>query len=70
MRGLGPDVVSVVGPTGVELLSFFYSGMQIYILFSPYLCISRFVFTSRFDIDNLGIFDANQTSLCLNPHQK
>ena len=24
MRGLGPDVVSMVGPTGIELLDFFY----------------------------------------------
>ena len=70
MRGLGPNVVSVIWPTGVELLDFFYSGMQLYILVSSYLCISRFVFTRRFYIDKLGIFHANQTSMCLDPHQK
>ena len=31
MGGLGPDVASVVGPTGVLLLDFFYSGIQLYI---------------------------------------
>ena len=29
MRGLGPDVVSVVMTTGVKLLDFFYSGIQL-----------------------------------------
>ena len=42
MRGLGPDVVSVVRPTGVELLDFIFSGVQFYILLSPYLCLSTF----------------------------
>ena len=37
MRGLVPDVVSVVGPTGVYLLDFFYSSTQLYILLNPYL---------------------------------
>ena len=27
-----------VGPTGVYLLDFFCSGIQFYLLFSPYLC--------------------------------
>ena len=27
-----------VGPTGVYLLDFFYSGIQFYLLLSPYLC--------------------------------
>ena len=30
-RGLGPDLVSVVGPTGIELLDSFYSAIQLYI---------------------------------------
>ena len=45
MRGLGPDVVYVVESTGVKLLGFFQSGIQLYILFRPYLCLSRFAFT-------------------------
>ena len=48
MRGLGTDVVSVVWPTGVQQLDFFYSGIHMYILLSPYLFyvlfISSFVF--------------------------
>ena len=39
--------MSVVGPTGVYLMDFFYSGTQLYIplsfVLSPF--ISRFVFT-------------------------
>ena len=46
MRGLGPDVVSVVGPTGVQLLDFFYSRIQLYIpvLLSLYLCFISFLY--------------------------
>ena len=43
----------------VESLSLFYL-----------LFISRFVFNSRWYIDKLGIFLINQTSSCLDPHQK
>ena len=38
MRGLGPDVVSVVGPTGILLFDLFCSDIQLYALLSPYLC--------------------------------
>ena len=27
-----------IGPTGVYLLDFFFSGIQFYLLLSPYLC--------------------------------
>ena len=37
-----PDVVSVVGSIGVKLLDFFYSGIQLCILLSPYLGLSPF----------------------------
>ena len=69
MRGLGTDDVSVVGPTGVncsytpvfvytvESLSFFYL-----------LFISQLVFDRILCIEKLGIFHANQTSICLEPH--
>ena len=33
-----------VGPTGVYLLECFYSGIQFYILFSPYLCFISFLY--------------------------
>ena len=44
MRGLGPDVLSVVGPTRVSFLDFFYSGIQLYIPLSPYLCFISFLY--------------------------
>ena len=34
----------VVGPTGVYLLDFFYSGIQFYLLLSPYLCFIPFLY--------------------------
>ena len=38
MRGFGPDVVPVVvRPTRLYLLDFFCSGIQLYVLLSPYL---------------------------------
>ena len=33
-----------VGPTGVYLLDFFYSGIQFYLLLSPYLCFISFLY--------------------------
>ena len=44
MRGLGPDVVLVVGPTEVSLYNFFKSGSQLHILLSPYLCFISFLY--------------------------
>ena len=44
MRGLGLDVVSVVGPTEIYLLDFFYYGIQLYILLSPYLGFYLFLY--------------------------
>ena len=44
MRGLRPGHVSVVGPMGVYLLGFCYSGIQLYILLSPYLCLNSFLY--------------------------
>ena len=33
-----------VGPTGVDLLDFFCSGIQFYLLLSPYLCFISFLY--------------------------
>ena len=33
-----------VGPTGVYLLDFFCSGIQFYLLLSPYLCFISFLY--------------------------
>ena len=38
MRWEGPDALAVDRPIGVYLLVFFYSGIQFYVLLSPYLC--------------------------------
>ena len=38
MRGFGPDAVSAVRPTRVQLFGFFCHGIQLYVLKSPYLC--------------------------------
>ena len=37
MRWKGPDALAVVRPTRVYLLDFFCSGIQFYLLLSPYL---------------------------------
>ena len=76
MRGLGPDVVSVVRPTGLKLLAFF-NCIQLYILLSPYLCFISFynlicicIYYRSGYIDKLVIFHANQTYIRLDPHKK
>ena len=40
-----------VGPTGVYLLDFFCSGIQFYLLLSPYICFISFLI---FDVYVLG----------------
>ena len=40
-----------VGPTGVHLLDFFYSGIKFFLLLSPYLC---FIFLLYLDLYVLG----------------
>ena len=40
-----------VGPTGVYLLDFFCSGIQSYLLLSPYLC---FIFLLNLDLYVIG----------------
>ena len=41
---MGPDALAVVRPTGVYLSDFFCSGIQFYLLLSPYLCLSLFLY--------------------------
>ena len=52
MRWLGPDAWLFVGPSGVYLLDFFCSGIQFYLLLSPYLC-----FISLFNLDLYVLVD-------------
>ena len=40
-----------VVPTGVYLLDFFYSGIQFYLLLSPYFCFISFLYL---DLNVLG----------------
>ena len=62
-----------VGATGVYLLDFFCSGIQFYLLLSPYLCFISLIFLDLYVLadvafDKLGVFHANQISMCLDPH--
>ena len=73
MRWWGPDALAVVRPTGVYLLDFlllWYSVLfTVQYLSSLYLLfISLFICSRRRCIDKLGVFHANQTSMCLDPH--
>ena len=42
MRRLGPDALAIVRPTGVLLLDFFCSGIQLNILWSPMFALTPF----------------------------
>ena len=42
MRWYGPDALAVVRLSGVYLLDFFSSGIQFYVLLSPYLSLDPF----------------------------
>ena len=44
MRWKGPDALAVVRPTRVYLLDFFCSAMKFYVLLSPYLCFTSFLY--------------------------
>ena len=62
-----------VWPAGVYLLDFFCSGIQFYLLLSPYLCfISLFYIDLYVLVDNafnkLGVFHANQIFTRLDHH--
>ena len=61
-----------VGPTLVYLLDFFCSGIQFYLLLSPYLCFISLLYLDLYVLgddafDKLGVFHANQISMCLDP---
>ena len=44
---LGPDAASGSGPPGFDFnLNFFYFGMQLYEVLSPYICLSPFYISS------------------------
>ena len=41
-----------VGPTGVYLLDFFSSGIQFYLLLSPYLCFISLLYLDLYVLDD------------------
>ena len=47
-----PDALAVVRPTGVYLFDFFCSGIQFYVLLSPYICFIPFLI--NLDLYGLG----------------
>ena len=54
-----------VGPTGVYLLDFFYSCIQLYLLLSPYLCFISLLFLDLYVLGDgaliiLGSFMQNK----------
>ena len=61
-----------VVPTGVYLLDFFCSGIQFYLLLSPYLCFISLLYLDLYVLGDdalmLGVFHTSQTSMCLDPH--
>ena len=44
MRLLGSDALAVVRLTGIKVLDFFFSGIQLYVLLSSYLCFIPFLY--------------------------
>ena len=62
-----------VWPTKVYLLDFCCSGIQIYLLLSPYLYFISLLYLDLYVLRDdalisLGVFHANQLSMCLDPH--
>ena len=48
MRWYGPGALAVARPTGVDLLDFFCSNIQFYLLMSPYLCFISYLHLDLF----------------------
>ena len=57
-----------VGPIGVNLLDFFCSSIQFYLLLSPYISFISLLYLEFYVLDKLGVFHANQISMCLDLH--
>ena len=63
-----------VGPIGVYLFDLFCSSIQFYlhVLICPYLCFIFLLYLDLYvlgdDAYKLGVFHANQISMCLGPH--
>ena len=61
-----------VRPTGAYLLEFFCSGIQFYLLLSPYLCFISLLYLDLYVLGDdalmLGVFHANKIPMCLDPY--
>ena len=68
MRWQGPGALAVVRPIRVYLLDFFCSGIQFYLLLSPYLCFISFLYLDLYVLGDDALISANQTYMCLDPH--
>ena len=44
-----------VGPNGVDLLDFFCSGIQFYLLLSPYLCFISFLYLDLYVLGDYAL---------------
>ena len=68
---VGADALAVCRPSGVYLLNFFCSGIQFDLLLSPYLCLTSLLYLDLYVLGDdalIGVFHANQISMCLDPH--
>ena len=50
-----------VGPTGVNLMEFFCSGIQLYILLSPYLCFISMLYLDLYVLGDDALISFMQT---------
>ena len=62
-----------VGPTGVYLLDFFCSGIQFYLLLSPYLCFISLLYLDLYVLGDdalikRGLSCKPNIYICLDPH--
>ena len=65
-------LLGVVRSTRVYMLDFFCSGIQFYVLLSPYLCLISFLYPGLYFLgDDAWIswgLPCKLTSMCLDPH--
>ena len=63
-----------VGPTGVYLLDFFCSGIQFYLLLSPYPCLISLLYLDLYVLGDDALISwgsfmpTKYVSMCLDPH--
>ena len=69
---VGPDALAVCWAHRGLPVGFLCSGIQFNLLLSPYPCFISLLYLDLYvlgdKIDKLGVFHANQISMCLDPH--